>query len=152
MKGFLLISCLLLFASCASYRPKLTKDIKTDLNKSKIVDIRNKYELLSYRAYSGKTSSNRSYPKDIFENLNDTITKKDTSNSVVEVSFEDKNTLSIKLCLKNIVSKQIYFKGEVRKDGFFHLSNKIRNCHGIPYLLGGCYIEKTRLGIAKMAI
>jgi len=39
-------------------------------------------------------------------------------------------------------------KGKYKK-GMFYLDNKFLECHGVPYIFGGCNNNKRRIGLTK---
>ncbi len=109
-----------------------------------------KYESVSHSSFVTKNKLDNSKPSELFKVLTDSTRFSSVVNEqYVDVSFPNKSNVLFKLYSDTNLIKQINISGKLKKNGFFHLDNKLRKCHGLPYILGGCFIRKTRLGLSN---
>ena len=87
------------------------------------------------------------------ENLHYSLTEKKDSlgdhNVLVDLKSFDSKYLSFTFRSKNEEKDYLVIKGKFKKDGFFYFDKRDFECIGFPFLLGGCFNCKTRVGIGE---
>ena len=150
MKKYLFILPSIFLVSCASFQSRHTREIKQNLTEDILSSFPKKYESVSHGGFFRDNKSDTSKPVQLFKVLADSTQFSSIADEkYVEIAFPNKNIVLFKLYSDTTLVRQVKLSGKLKKDGFFHLNNTLRKCHGLPYILGGCYIRKTRLGVSK---
>lgn len=150
MKQYMYVLITISFNSCASFNPGLTKDFKTSFTKEIIRDFNEKYENFSYGNYIKKNEFNPSRNEDLYQMLTDSSrTSVKEKKQYVHIRFPNESKVSIKFYSDTTLLEELNISGKLEADGFFLLKNTTRECHGIPYILGGCNIIKRRIGLSQ---
>jgi hypothetical protein len=149
----LCISVALVLVSCSIFSPKVIPGDKIHLQQTDLDKFSGTYKLFPYL----EIDENGSFPrkeKNAYTNLHNYIGEKtiefdSTLNYSVNIQVLSQNRLLFIFQSDKEVLEQIEINGELKKDGLFYLDNNIRECDGIPYVLGRCYIRKGRVGLTK---
>lgn len=148
--------------SCATFskngfRKKVDKLEETDITK-----INGDYSFYPLKKYIRDKSPNNDIPDSLRSNnaydflMNENYQKRKEFDSLrkpenkyqVRLNLIDKKNLKIEV-LENLVKiKDTLLTGKYKK-GMFYLDNKFLECHGVPYILGGCNNNKRRIGLTK---
>lgn len=148
--------------SCATFskngfRKKVDKLEETDITK-----INGDYSFYPLKKYIRDKSPNNDIPDSLRSNnaydflMNENYQKRKEFDSQrkpenkyqVRLNLIDKKNLKIEV-LENLVKiKDTLLTGKYKK-GMFYLDNKFLECHGVPYIFGGCNNNKRRIGLTK---
>lgn len=148
--------------SCATFskngfRKKVDKLEETDITK-----INGDYSFYPLKKYIRDKSPNNDIPDSLRSNnaydflMNENYQKRIEFDSLrkqenkyqVRLNLIDKKNLKIEV-LENLVKiKDTLLTGKYKK-GMFYLDNKFLECHGVPYIFGGCNNNKRRIGLTK---
>jgi len=165
MKRLIVLSVIILsmiMFSCATFskngfRKKVDKLEETDITK-----INGDYSFYPLKRYIRDKSPNNDIPDSLRSNnaydflMNENYQKRKEFDSLrkpenkyqVRLNLIDKKNLKIEV-LENLVKiKDTLLKGKYKK-GMFYLDNKFLECHGVPYIFGGCNNNKRRIGLTK---
>lgn len=140
---------------CASFSKKSFKNEYAKFPENNISQLEGEYKIYSHKAFGkGYEAMNEELLKrhTNFYNiiLNENIVKNDSilneiDNFKIRVIVKNKNQIEISFLNKESIVHSRILSGRLKKDGMFYLDNKYLECHGIPYLLGGCVNSKRRL-------
>lgn len=153
MKKFMILLVLcLVFGSCVSFNKRMIKDDLTVIKKNNVNLIEGKY----YSAGYEHIDSNRNKSEKV-EGFSKMLSQKS------KVRSEENDKVDIKLkplaknksyqlefrMTKNDSVKYVFRHNAKLKKGLFLLDNYTSECHGIPYLFGGCQNFQSRIGLTK---
>lgn len=68
---------------------------------------------------------------------------------IVDVKSFDKKYLSFTFRANKDQIDFLIVKGKMKDNGFFYLDQKTFECVGLPFIIGGCYNCKTRIGLSE---
>ncbi|WP_239001254.1 hypothetical protein [Elizabethkingia anophelis] len=152
MKTFLILVLCLVMGSCVSFSKRMIKEDLMVVTKDNVNLIEGKY----YSAGYEHIDSNRNKSEKV-EGFSKMLSQK----SIVGSEEIDKVEIKLKPLAKN-KSYQLEFRltkndslkyvfrhNAKLKKGLFLLGNYTSECHGIPYLLGGCQKFQSRMGLTK---
>lgn len=142
---------LLSLSSCVSFGRRMVEDDFSKLKKENVQIIEGQYE---YKGYEHIVNNNTK--SDRIGNVGEMLAMKNG-----EVKDFDKLIIkSVPLAESKMYEIEFMFlKGDELnynskyqaklKNGFLLLQNYNSQCHGVPYLLGGCVISQSRIGLTK---
>ncbi|KAF2519039.1 hypothetical protein E0W68_07215 [Flavobacterium salilacus subsp. salilacus] len=135
---------IILVSSCASFSDEEFKNDYKKIEAGNLSQLSGKYALYSVDSTRQVIAYNLILNEIIF-----TPSALDVVDNY-EIHLEVKNEKEILVQLFNgtkIINQSIV-SGEL-KNGMFYLDNKFRECHGVPYIFGGCRKNKRRLALSK---
>ncbi|WP_236900635.1 hypothetical protein [Elizabethkingia ursingii] len=147
----LLVLCLIL-GSCVSFSNRMIKDDLTVIKKNNVNLIEGKYYSEGYEHIN--SSLNKSEKVEGFSKMLSQKSKvKSEEINEVEIILKPlaKNKayqLEFRL-VKNDSVRYVFKHNAKLKNGLLLLENYTSECHGIPYLLGGCENFQSRIGLTK---
>jgi hypothetical protein len=153
MKNLIYLFVLVISSSCSSYDDYLIHDRKVKLAAQDLSSIDGFYQLKAEHIYNYSGTIDTcatSSPDALYQNLRLSGTTID-SNSNYSIQIKTINNKKIKCYLThdNRIIDSTEISGKISKSGMFHFKNNPIDCHGIPYILGGCSGSKTRIGLER---
>jgi len=151
---FIAIVIALSLGSCASYNGRMVKQAQGNLEKTSLNTLDGTYSLYSFKGYKRNGDT---YPDDHDSNVSslyryigsDNFETDSLAHYTVTVKAENANTLKFEFKKDDLTVKSHTIEGKLKSNGLFYLGNQIKDCTGVPYILGGCYHSKTRIGRTK---
>jgi hypothetical protein len=70
-------------------------------------------------------------------------------NTIMSLTFIDKSRVAISLLSNNTEIFYQELAGKLKRNGFFQIDKKMHSSIGLPYILGGTYNYKSRIGVTK---
>lgn len=139
----------LLLQNCVTFDKKLVNPVL--VNKTNINDLNGRYEMFS--SSDDTIRIKQKLTQSFLNEMQINISKRDTildSLKNYEFAIEVINNKKIKLSFFEDGNrfKSMFLKGKLKKDGYFHIKNKVKTW-GIPYLVGALHINKKRLSVSK---
>lgn len=153
MKSYLKLLVLMMMSSCASYAPRMIKKVKSELSPGESSLLNGTYSMIPLATYNRKGNERESYKNSYhkeFKDLKLTDANFDSlANYKVTLKLLDNKTLRSVLVKDGQKIDSIKITGKFRSSGMFHFKGNNLSCTGIPYILGGCSANKTRIGLTK---
>lgn len=140
---------LLTLTSCAFFKSHLISGERKYLKEEDLASLNSSYEVVGFKGGISK--------RDIHETRENSAYRLGFSMDTMAFSLKGKR-LDIKLLSVDTIqftfadSKGVFARFVIPgklKHGCYYLKNTILECHGLPYILGGCNNEKTRIGLTK---
>lgn len=155
MKKFALTIVLIIIvfslSSCVSFGKSMIKDDLLELKKENVHMIDGEY---NYNGYEYVRNNN--VKSDRAGNVGDILdVKSSLINNCDRVRIKSVPLVKDKMYeiqfafLKDNEVKCLFKYDAELKKGMLLLKNYISKCHGVPYLLGGCQVSQSRMGLTK---
>lgn len=133
--------------SCATFSKRLTNSNRLFIEDYS--DLNGSYLLIPTQQYDKRGKPTAISDGKQLYNFYNVIKKENIEIDSIEKNwFEikaNKDSLNCFIYLKDTLSKSFSLKGKIKK-GYLYLDNKTLDCHGVPYLFGGCNHQKQRIG------
>ncbi|WP_347216145.1 hypothetical protein [Chryseobacterium sp.] len=137
--------------SCVSFSRKMIGDDLSKLEKENIQMIDGEYEFKGYEHIrhnniKSDTAGNAGKMLDVKN-----VLANDCDRLIIKsVPLAKDKTYEVQFIFLKGKQLQYTFKYQAQvKKGFLLLNNYVSQCHGIPYLLGGCQSSQSRMGLTK---
>ncbi len=157
IKYILYILIMSMFIGCATFSKQSFRKEYSELSEGNLSDLNGKYMLSPIKKFDKGFSNYKSYI-DLYSSIVNRSWKTDrnkldslyyaTKEYFVLLNLKDKTKLEVILYENNVLLKDTILTGKLKK-GMFYLNNTELDCHGIPYILGGCSNNKRRIAISK---
>lgn len=137
--------------SCVSFSRKMIKDDLSALKKENVQMIDGQYEYNGYE-YIGHDNSKSGTEGNIGRMLavKNTLVNDCDELIIKSVPLVQGKTYELEFMFLKGEELRYTFKYHAQlKKGLLILNNHVSKCHGIPYLLGGCEISQSRIGLTK---
>ena len=155
--GFTLSCC----CSCASYSKKDFKHTYVRLNKKTVTQLNGTYKTIALpkkNITSKLNGTSNLFPqKNLYFELLHYYTKQYATTDTnlyskpeykLKLTIETKKSIRLSLYKEQQLVADTLLHGKLKK-GMFYITDRYLSCHGVPYLFGGCTLEKHRLALAK---
>src|SRR5690606_15165305 len=135
-------SASLILIGCSIFSPSVLPENQVFIERTGLNKLEGFYEIFPYLELREDVSY-KPKEKNEYTNLHSYVGEKtfvfdSTANYSVEVKAISNNSLVFTFKSDETTLEQIEVSGEVRNNGLFYLDNTIRDCKGIPYVLGKC--------------
>lgn len=157
IKYIVYIVTISILIGCASFSKQSFRKEYDKLSKGNLSDLNGKYMLLPIKNFDNGFSNYESNidlysiivnkPWKTERNKLDSLYYA-TKNYLVNLNLKDKTKLTVRLYENNNLLRDTILTGKLKK-GMFYINNTKLDCHGIPYVLGGCSTNKRRIAISK---
>lgn len=149
-----LLALFLLTTSCAHYGRTWTKKYHQKLEPKHLETINGSYHITPHQDFFRDSivlvTADKHHHNNITRHLRMFDVQIDSSKSYrVDLKILNEQLLETRLLENDSVIEAQVLQGRLRKNGTFHLSDKINKSWGIPYLIGGNSQIKTRIGTTK---
>ena len=146
----------LLFFSCATFSKKQFRKEVKHLKKQSIIELNGDYSFNPTKKYSNLNKIdpefNNAYQLMVNNNHKDRIKfdsiQKNKNEYFINLNIQGDNELRLKVFKNTGLIKDTIILGKYKK-GMFYLDNNFLDCHGIPFIFGGCRNNKRRIGLMK---
>jgi hypothetical protein len=145
-----LIGLVLLAYSCVSFETRIIRKEISKIRDSDIANLDGKFSSMSFK-FCSKKGEYEYLERELLMELNREKLSPPHPQTIESyyVKLIGLDTLWIQgLDTSGSVVMDYKFPGYI-KNGFFYLNNKFVDCNGIPYIIGGCRTEKTRITLSK---
>lgn len=155
MKKFALIivSVIMIFSlnSCVSFRKSMIKDDLLEIKTENVHMIDGEYEYNGYEYVRNDNvkSGTAGNVGDILDVQSPLINTCDRLRIKSVPLMKDKMYEIQFIFLKENEVKYLFKYDAELKKGLLLLKNYTSKCHGVPYLLGGCQVSQSRMGLTK---
>lgn len=155
MKKFALIivSVIMIFSlnSCVSFRKSMIKDDLLEIKTENVHMIDGEYEYNGYEYVRNDNvkSGTAGNVGDILDVQGSLINTCDRLRIKSVPLMKDKMYEIQFIFLKENEVKYLFKYDAELKKGLLLLKNYTSKCHGVPYLLGGCQVSQSRIGLTK---
>lgn len=155
MKKFALIivSVIMIFSlnSCVSFRKSMIKDDLLEIKTENVHMIDGEYEYNGYEYVRNDNvkSGTAGNVGDILDVQSPLINTCDRLRIQSVPLMKDKMYEIQFIFLKENEVKYLFKYDAELKKGLLLLKNYTSKCHGVPYLLGGCQVSQSRMGLTK---
>lgn len=144
-------SASLILMGCSIFSPKVIPENQVFIEQTGLNKLEGFYEIFPYLEIRQDVTFKQNEQIE-YTNLHSYVGEKSfvfdsTANYSVEVKAISNNSLIFTFKSDETTLEQTEVRGELRNNGLFYLDNTVRDCKGIPYVLGKCYIRKGRIGL-----
>lgn len=144
------IAILLTLNSCASFSKKMIKDDLFLIKKNDLSSINGKYAVNGYQHINPDKSKNDKVMGFVrmFKIKNSNLADCDILEVRSRKIDKKQSELEFSLFKNDTLKYQFKYNAHLKK-GLLLINNYNSKCTGIPYLLGGCEVFQSRIGLTK---